>query len=328
MVSNDLSQARGFTLTAIIRNEMYFLPAFLRHYRTLGVKRFIFLDDQSDDDSRAFLCAQDDVMVVESKYRFGDQIPEESGHQLGLSGERMCLMWRSLLVAKYCGGEWSLHLDADEFLSLPQGQTMEALVESFANTDATTGWAVMLDMYPTAISDLSNNPNKNSLDPDAGWYFDGRPHLALNGSDEPKMVYPGCRARILHTYHLHPRTKKIERYLPFLRPNPRAFNAIRKPILLKWSADSFFETNHRVTPSVPLPMILPLMHFKFTPHIHEKIQKVVASGQHFRGGWAYRHLDQALAAMAEHDARFLDACSVKHSGFEDFRRTGNAIGFD
>ena len=31
----------GFTLLAILRNEIFFLPAFLKHYRSLGIQRFV-----------------------------------------------------------------------------------------------------------------------------------------------------------------------------------------------------------------------------------------------------------------------------------------------
>ena len=61
-------------LFAIVRNEMYFLPHLLRHYRALGLREFCFLDDRSDDGTRAFLMAQPDCVVIESNKTFGEQI--------------------------------------------------------------------------------------------------------------------------------------------------------------------------------------------------------------------------------------------------------------
>ena len=51
----------GFTLIATIWNEKYFLGEFLRHYRWLGVSRFLFVDDGSTDGSVEFCSEQSDV---------------------------------------------------------------------------------------------------------------------------------------------------------------------------------------------------------------------------------------------------------------------------
>ena len=63
MVRNrDLSGAPGLPLVAIARNESALLPAFLAHYRTLGVRRFFILDDASDDGSPDLLAAQSELL--------------------------------------------------------------------------------------------------------------------------------------------------------------------------------------------------------------------------------------------------------------------------
>ena len=57
-----------------LRNEMLRLPAFLEHYRRLGVSRFLLVDNGSDDGSRELLLAQPDVTVFHT-----DQSYAESG---------------------------------------------------------------------------------------------------------------------------------------------------------------------------------------------------------------------------------------------------------
>jgi hypothetical protein len=59
-------------LVFITHNDMAILPFFLRHYRQLGVTRFICVDDVSKDDTREFLKAQPDVDLWTSPIRFGD----------------------------------------------------------------------------------------------------------------------------------------------------------------------------------------------------------------------------------------------------------------
>lgn len=44
------------------RNESLRLPAFLRHYRNLGVNRFFIVDNESTDGSTEYLVTQPDVL--------------------------------------------------------------------------------------------------------------------------------------------------------------------------------------------------------------------------------------------------------------------------
>ena len=73
----------GLPLCAVVRNEMYFLPAFLAHYRGLGVGHFLMLDDRSDDGTRAFLASQPDVTLIGSGRRYGDRVVPAAGPLAG-----------------------------------------------------------------------------------------------------------------------------------------------------------------------------------------------------------------------------------------------------
>ena len=53
---------------------MYFLPAFLDHYRHIGIEQFIFLDDQSDDGTNDYLLEQRDIVILKMDYRYGHPI--------------------------------------------------------------------------------------------------------------------------------------------------------------------------------------------------------------------------------------------------------------
>lgn len=50
-------------LFCVQRNEMIKLPAFLEYYRNLGITKFIFIDNNSDDGSFEFLIEQPDCYV-------------------------------------------------------------------------------------------------------------------------------------------------------------------------------------------------------------------------------------------------------------------------
>jgi len=74
IVSGRIQPGAPVTLLTIVHNEMFFLPAFLAHYRSLGIEQFVVLDDASTDGTQSFLAQQPDVVVVKSSYRYGDTI--------------------------------------------------------------------------------------------------------------------------------------------------------------------------------------------------------------------------------------------------------------
>ena len=150
---NDLSQAEGFALSAIMCNEIYFLPKFLDHYRNLGVKRFFLLDDQSTDGSREFAVSQADVMLLESDHRYGSMLTTKSG-----KNNRAMLAWRNTILQKYASDQWHLHLDLDEFIDLPEGQSFDGFVKNFPHHNAI--WAAMIDLYPQTWAEVTHNPNQ------------------------------------------------------------------------------------------------------------------------------------------------------------------------
>ncbi len=52
---------------AVIRNDVNRLPFLLDYYRRLGIQHFIFVDNESNDGSEAFLIEQPDVRFFERK---------------------------------------------------------------------------------------------------------------------------------------------------------------------------------------------------------------------------------------------------------------------
>jgi len=63
-IENSIEIVRGrpdeskHSLYAILRNESFFIQAFLNHYRSLGVQQFLILDDHSNDGTAELLCPQ------------------------------------------------------------------------------------------------------------------------------------------------------------------------------------------------------------------------------------------------------------------------------
>ena len=131
-----------------VRNEMANLPGFLRHHRRLGIRRFVFIDNLSTDETGSFLRAQPDVVL----HRTSDSFPEAG------SGMR----WINHLIEEHGLGRWCLFADADEDFIYPGWETVP--VNRFAawldSEGAEAVGGMLLDLYPERIVDSQGSPAK------------------------------------------------------------------------------------------------------------------------------------------------------------------------
>jgi hypothetical protein len=314
------------TLCCIARNESYFLPAFLGHYRALGVDRFVVLDDRSDDGSLAFLHAQPDVMVVGSPLRYGDRLDYPSAFAAEIREARAVRLWRDQLTTQFCTGQWTVVADTDEFLCLPPGTSLPDLARRLEGEGIGAVWGTMLDMYPESVADLLAAPEGAPFSLDGPWYFDARPHLRHRGErDFPRMTYPGARARLLAEAGLQPQgdlLRRLRRRLTGFRYAPT--DMIYKVPFLRWEAGDFFRNCHWPAKRASTRHMLPIMHFKFTPDLPRKIDFAIASKGYNRASAGYRLYRDLLDRMKGENRPFLAPVSRRFRGWEDFVEAGIA----
>jgi hypothetical protein len=120
----------------LAHNELLILPEFLRHYREIGVDRFLIVDDHSTDGSLEFLRDQPDVTVF---------APVE-----GSTFRKDKRFWRAELLDTYCSDKWVVVPDADEHLvykGIDEGLDLFAFARNLEDEGAQALHAVMLDMY-------------------------------------------------------------------------------------------------------------------------------------------------------------------------------------
>jgi len=327
IAGRDLRGAPGFTLSAIIRNELYFLPSFLDHYRALGVGRFILLDDRSDDGSVDYLAGQPDVMILNSQHRYGDRVEMPPELASKLSDNRMVYIWRALLLEMIGNGQWSIHVDADEFVRLPDGISFPDLAPRLEREGVEAAWGVMLDMYPRNVSNLRAASGAAHFDPRGAWYFDGEPHLRLRQGRAPTNLHPGCRARLANQYDVGFQGGMLARMKQrrFGLRIPR-LNTLRKPVLLKWREGAFFESSHIVNLNASTRMLLPIQHFKFTGELRARTDAAIREGAHYAGSRDYVVMSALLEKMEADGGSFLYRHSTRATDFAAFARTGNALG--
>ena len=337
VVSDTNVDPSGFTLLAILRNEMYFLPAFLAHYRGLGVQRFVFLDDRSDDGSFEYLLQQPDTVVVHSDRSFGYKVEPPPSISDAIVEPRIQFLWISILFDMFSLDRWALQVDLDEFIHLPQGLTFPDLAAQLDQQGTRALWAVMLDVYPKDITTFSYSEKSARLDISATWYFDGERHLRLRRCRPPKIVYPGARARLYGEYGLdklypvlgvrkHDRFRRILRKIG-LRRKPLRYNNILKPALLKWGEDCYFKNPHNTNLTGSGRYLLPIQHFRFCGSLVDRIRLALRDNSHFLGSADYRLMRALLLRMKERNGTFLYRKSRPLQSFEDLVETRNAVEF-
>ncbi|WP_120499882.1 glycosyltransferase family 2 protein [Roseovarius sp. EL26] len=191
-------------LFATVRNEATRLPYFLDHYRKLGVRQFIIVDNASTDGTQALLAAQPDVSLW------------STSHSYRLS--RFGMDWLTYLQVKYAHGHWCLTVDADEILIYPHYDTrpLPALVGWLDAHGRMSFGALMLDMYPKGK--LSSFPYEAGDDPFANLcWFDAGNYMITKKPDLKNLwIQGGVRARY------------------FFEDRPRYAPTMGKVPLVKW----------------------------------------------------------------------------------------------
>lgn len=324
--ANPMLGRYAATVCAIVHDEMFFLPAFLDHYRRLGADRFVILDDRSTDGTTAFLAGQPDVMVVGSGIRYFDQVsypPQTLGR---IRETRAVRLWRDQMLDQFCTGQWAVVVDPDEFLAL--ATSLPEYVAGLAAEGAEAAWGVMVDMYPERVGDLLGASPDARFRLDDPWFFDGRPHLDPSQPRAtppvPRTVYPGSVSRLFATWDVLPQgalVRRIRRRLTGYRY--QAASPIHKTPVLFWRPGDWFLNCH-VTSKPVAPRVVPIMHFKFTTDLGRKIEYALATGGYNQGSRSYRLYATLIERMQGRDASFLAPLSRRYRSPRDFAETGIA----
>ncbi|HLY57861.1 MAG TPA: glycosyltransferase family 2 protein [Stellaceae bacterium] len=170
----------GVIVFAPVRDEAANLPAFLAHYRGLGARRFVFVDNMSEDGSDVYLAGQPDVVLYRTSDRF--------------AGANHGMRWINALIDRHGGGGWCLFADADEAFVYPgcERLPLDRLVDYLEREGAEAVEAFMLDLYPERLSDAAGAPatHADCRYHDGGYTWIGHPRMPY------RRPLGGARARL------------------------------------------------------------------------------------------------------------------------------------
>jgi len=117
----------------LCRDEEYLISEFLTHYRNLGVKHFVFLDNGSVDRTREIISEQEDCTLLISNLPYRVY----KTHM------------KRYLIRRFSRDRWSLLADADEFFEYPYSDTvpLTSFISYLDRHGYTAVYTPLLDMF-------------------------------------------------------------------------------------------------------------------------------------------------------------------------------------
>lgn len=261
-----------------VKNERLRLPDVLRHHRSLGVTRFLIVDNGSTDNTCDFLLTQPDVDLW---------VTSQPYSQANLGAD-----WYDEISRRYGRNRWYLIIDADELLVYPgmDKLPLPALCERLTNSRQLTIRAPMIDMYPAGnIYDQEYRAGSSLIEHSS--YFDGDSYRYRKTKSGGLVLTGGPRTRII-SGESRPFYHVLEKY-------PLRFLAERETII-----------NVHIHPAANLrtPPTAALLHFKFLPDFKDKVDDALVTQQHWRGSREYkayeRHLSPLTSPWYRHSKKY------------------------
>ena len=269
-VVNRTAQIRKGDVLAFVtmRNERVRLPYFLEYYRNLGVKHFLFINNNSHDGSGNYLAEQPDVSLWWTN--------------AGYKRSRFGMDWINRLLMKYGHGHWCLTVDPDEFLIYPHSDTrpLQALTDWLDASGRRSFPAMLLDMYPRG--NIEDEIYQEGVDPFtiARWFDPANYTITKNAYYGNLWIQGG------------PRTRN------FFTSDPKSGPALNKTPLVKWSwRYAYVSSTHMLLPR-SLNQVYDedggeqasgcLLHAKFLSTFADKSAEELDRRQHYANSKEYK----------------------------------------
>ena len=314
---NQIRERTGPTVLALIKNEMSLLPHFLEHYRGMGITKFCFYDDNSDDGSREYLVEQRDCAIIDSAFQFSQTL--EGGVLFHHALKRQ-------FTESLAPGQWSIIVDLDEFLFIPNHyhQQLDRFLKDLECDGIAQVTAPMVDFYPETLGQLSATQNSPFVscplfDPEIGYYRDEQTGRFLKS-------YGGIRPRLIQQlYRQYP-----DRYEHVLGSGSYDMPATWKTPLIQSGRGLHLVNSHNTNGVAPFNVQCALAHFKLNHDLGEKIERAIQLQQHFLGSIEYKLLAEFMSLLPDSSLRnkksvfFKDASSFEQCGFIYYERSSRS----
>ena len=310
---------KGIVLFSIMKNERFFIQAFLEYYREVGVDHFLILDDGSDDGTREFLLEQNDVSVLVSEIAYGEVYRRISLPIPRFREMRAGIRLKALLPTKFLNDQWCFYADADEYSILPpEFDKIGDLLVQLDSRKCRLVLGVVVEFYPSEFSDLKQGVDSVSSFEEllkVSPYFDSAKLLEVSETGDIERLRPSASGRLFRQYdvplgdtsgkreHKGSATHK----LPLIRPG----NGVR---LL---------SGHKASVDVSPNVALTVAHFKFTPDVLRRTNLALDTQAWSGGSRKYSNYEMLFERMAASEGTFMAPESVAYVEKEQMIQSGN-----
>jgi hypothetical protein len=263
--------ATDLIVVCLVRDGASYVEEFIDHYRTLGARHLVFLDNGSTDDTIPLIRAHDRTTVLASDADFGTYNP----------------IMRRYLISRYGADNWVLCVDIDEFFDYPYSDRV-GLDEflSYLNEHEYNAVALqMLDMLPgTPLSALDDAQSIRAAHP----YYDvsnvttydyaSNPWLHGNDIDNPDLqTHRGGVRQAL--FDLRPERPLLTKHMLLRLTRGLRARDVR---------------THHIDNAFIADVSCVLYHYKFHTGFREYARRVVREGTHSNDSEEYRAYLNAL----------------------------------
>lgn len=258
------ASAEEFVVVCLVRNGAVFVAEFLRHYRELGAKHIILLDNGSTDETPAIAAAEPDVTVFRTMapYKVYKDVMKR---------------W---LVTQHGRRNWVLCVDIDELFDYPFRNEMPTvdLLRYLNRCGFNAVVAQMLDMFPrTAITDFSAT----------AWRGAHRYYSLRDLEKVPYQTFYGARNRAppaaLDVIHGGIRSTAFE---------VRAM-LTKHPLLFPARGIEYLQSHH-VRGALVADMSAVLLHYKFVGDFTAYVKAVVEAESFWNDSQEYKQYLRAI----------------------------------
>lgn len=272
---------------AVVKNEIQKIRLFFQHYRKLGVKQFVVLDNCSDDGTLEYLRDQEGTRVYQIQDSFQTQKKEA---------------WIEKLLVLTGVNRWYVVVDSDELLDYvgSEEHNIKEIIKKCETKGYKRVWGFLLDMYSNDI--LFAEKDSKSFMTDELKYFD------QTGYNMNLNCCPG--AFIIHNDMI------------VGGPRHRVFDldvVLSKQTIFFYDEKSLYRNCHYMYPIIKwgtVPCWFVLRHYKFLQSDKAEYEKRILNKNFYNDSIEYRKvLEQTknndLCMFYEHSKSYENSCSLR-----------------
>lgn len=275
------------TVVVVEKNERARMELFFAHYRRLGIRQFIVLDNGSTDDTLEYLTVQEGVRVYQTTENFQTQRKEA---------------WLERILAMTGFGRWYIVVDSDELLDYVGSERMsaETMIRIMEHRGYGRLWGIMLDMY--ARESLFSVECSAMEIPERFCYFDRDSYfLSRKKMNRSTMtmdeIFGGARCRMFGL--VAPQSKQA---------------------VFRFDRDKLYRNCHYLYPLVQwgeIPCCFVLRHYKFLPQDKKEYAARIQNNSFYNNSIEYKNIMNQVERSQ--DCSMYADCSVRYENSDSLR---------